>query len=245
LSDGQRTHDLEILVENVAFGLADVAALQGRQDEFDDAVAAAETVAARYESIWGELHHEPEFETYDRHAIRQRVRRLNDLGFAIDEIKMEPAGGRSGGVRLKVAISNRQFHANQLRRLTGLVALEGQAQMLLNDLREYHAWIEHAEGRSLTEDQGAERWLVDVLEPALQAVVPLIGEGRDPIQAYCDILEEKWILSELAGRDVGLESAIDAYIGLGAPAPEDDRGPAITTALDIDWSGGLDAPDAV
>ena len=50
-----------------------------------------------------------------------------------------------------------------------------------------------------------------------------MGEGRDLLQAYCDVLEEKWILSELAGRDVGLQAALDAYLGLGAPAPEDDR----------------------
>ena len=36
LSDGQRAYDLEVLVENVAFGLADLAAYQGRADEPDD-----------------------------------------------------------------------------------------------------------------------------------------------------------------------------------------------------------------
>ena len=35
LSDGQRANDVEILVENVAFGLADLAAYQGRPDEFE------------------------------------------------------------------------------------------------------------------------------------------------------------------------------------------------------------------
>jgi hypothetical protein len=44
LSDGQRAFDLEILVENVGFGLADVAALQGRPEDVDDAVAAAESL---------------------------------------------------------------------------------------------------------------------------------------------------------------------------------------------------------
>ena len=66
---------------------------------------------------------------------------------------------------------------------------------------------------------------------------PVIGPGRDPIQAYCDVLEEKWLLSEAKGRDVGLEAALDAYLSLGAPAPED-----AVVALDIDWSGGFDAP---
>jgi hypothetical protein len=44
--------------------------------------------------------------------------------------------------------------------------------------------------------------------------------GRDPIQACCDVLEHKWLLSETAGRDVGLDAAIDAYLAVGAPAPE-------------------------
>ena len=60
LSDGQRAYDLEILVENVAFGLADLGAMQGRPDAFDDAVDAAETVRTRYASVWDELHLEPE-----------------------------------------------------------------------------------------------------------------------------------------------------------------------------------------
>jgi hypothetical protein len=49
----------------------------------------------------------------------------------------------------------------------------------------------------------------------------VIGPGRDPLQAYCDVLEEKWIESERAGRDVGLAAAIASYIAGGAPAPED------------------------
>jgi hypothetical protein len=47
----------------------------------------------------------------------------------------------------------------------------------------------------------------------------MIG-GRDPIQTYCDVLEHKWLLSERAGRDVGLETAMAAYLAEGAPAPE-------------------------
>ncbi|HEX6869130.1 MAG TPA: DUF4032 domain-containing protein, partial [Candidatus Limnocylindrales bacterium] len=76
-----------------------------------------------------------------------------------------------------------------------------------------------------------------VFEPVVAVLTPIIGRGRDPIQAYCDVLEEKWILSELARTDIGLGAAIDAYIGLGAPSPESDVGSA-RVGLDIDWSGG-------
>ncbi|HYH92389.1 MAG TPA: DUF4032 domain-containing protein [Candidatus Saccharimonadales bacterium] len=235
LSDGQRSYDLDILVENVAFGLADLGAMQERPDAADDAVEAAETVRARYAAVWDELHLEPTLSPDDRHAVRARVRRLNELGFAVDEIALEPTAGGDGSVRLKVAVANRRFHARELERVTGLVALEGQARLLLNDLHEYRAWLEYHEARAIDEHEGAARWRRDVLDPSLATLLPTIGTARDALQAYCDVLEEKWILSELAGTDVGLRAAIDAYLGLGAPAPESDRTAAEgRVALDLD-----------
>ena len=238
LSDGQRAFDLEILVENVGFGLADLGAMQGREDAFEDAVDAAETVRARYRLLWDELHVEPELSPDDRHAVRARIRRLNDLGFAVDEISLEPtAGGEK--VRLRVAVASRRFHAREMQRLTGLVALEGQARLLLNDVREYQAWLESQRGVSIPIEIAADRWLHDVLEPSLATLAPAIGPARDPLQAYCDVLEQKWLLSEAAGRDVGLDTALNAYLALGAPAPEDPTADS-SIALDIDWSGGFD-----
>ncbi len=235
LSDGQRGYDLDILVENVAFGLADLGAMQGREDAFDDAVQAAETVRSTYLGVWAELTEEPLVEPGDRHAVRARIRRLNDLGFAVDEISLVPSRSRAGSVRLRVAVANRRFQARELERQTGLVALEGQARLLLNDLHEYKAWIEAQDAKRLTDREAAERWLHDVLEPSLAHLVPAIGPGRDALQAYCDVLEEKWILSEARGSDVGLERAMQEYLGLGAPAPEDDVGVREgSTALDID-----------
>jgi hypothetical protein len=247
LSDGQRTYDLEILVENVAFGLADLGAMQGRDDAADDAVEAAESVRTRYAAVWDELQVEPILSPDDRHAVRSRIRRLNELGFAVDEISLEPSDGKNDAVRLKVAVANRRFHARELERLTSIEALEGQARLLLNDLHEYQAWLEHDLRRPVSEAEAAERWVEDVLQPTLAELAPAIGPGRDPIQAYCDVLEEKWLLSEAAGRDVGLEASIQKYLHLGAPAPEGD-GPTPTTsvALDIDWSGAWESvPDDV
>ena len=232
LSDGQRAFDLDILVENVGFGLADLGALQGRAEAFDDAIEAAETVRARYLALWEELHLEPELSPDDRHAVRARIRRLNDLGFAVDEISLDPAAD-GNTFRLRVAVANRRFHAHELDRLTGLVALEGQARILLNDLREYRAWLEHERGSAIPAEVGADRWLGDVLQPSLATLAPAIGSARDPLQAYCDVLEQKWLLSEVTGKDVGLEAALAAYLALGAPAPEDTASDS-SVALDTD-----------
>lgn len=218
LSDGQRAYDLDVLVENVAFGLADLAAMHGRDDLLDDSLTAAESVRYRYTALWDELHAEIEVSAEDRFAMAGRVRRLNELGFAVDELDLEP--GRPGRVRVRVAVTNRRFHSVELERLTGLRALEGQARLLLNDLREYAAWLECCEGVSLSIRDAATRWLSDVYRPTLARLAPVIGPGGDAIQAYCDVLETKWLRSEKAKRDIGLEAAIDAYVASGAVGPE-------------------------
>ena len=58
----------------------------------------------------------------------------------------------------------------------------------------------------------------------LARIAEAVGPARDLVQAYCDVLEEKWYLSEQTGYDAGLAAAIDAYLALGAPAPEVVRG---------------------
>ena len=94
LSDGQRQLDLEIMVENVLGGLLDVAArLEAPEGIVDQLVAEAEGVVSRYEHLWTLLHEEPLIGLSDADQVGARLRRLNDLGFAVDEVRLEAAGG--------------------------------------------------------------------------------------------------------------------------------------------------------
>ena len=250
LSDGQRAYDLEILVENVAFGLADLAAMQSRPDDGndgddgDDAIHAAEHVRERYEQIWATIHDEPVLHPDDRQAIRSRVRKLNDLGYSVD-LDLDP-NATDGRVRLRMSVTTRRYHARELERRTRVRALEGQAQLLLNDLNEYGTWLEWSEGRAISGEDVAERWLRDVYRPTLARITASVGPDRDLVQAYCDVLEQKWLLSELDGQDVGLAWAIDVYLELGAPAPEtiarDDDITELLDPLELDPIG-TDRPE--
>jgi hypothetical protein len=102
----------------------------------------------------------------------------------------------------------------------------------MNDQRQYRLLLEGSERTLLTKEEGARRWQVEVLEPTLARLRPVIGSARDPLQAYCDVLEMKWLLSERAGTDVGLATAIEAYLAAGAPGPE--VGVAPMGALDVE-----------
>jgi hypothetical protein len=237
LSDGQRAYDLEILVENVAYGLADLAAYQGRDDEMEASIEAAESVRSRYHAVWSELHDQPELIPGDRRAIRARLRRLNDLGFSVD-LEVHPVGAKDV-VRLRTSVTTRRYHANELERRTRLRTLEGQARILLNDLAEYASWLEYASGRPVEPEEAAERWLREVYRPTQARIAGEVGPDRDLVQAYCDVLEHKWLLSERAGSDVGLDAAIRSYLAEGAPAPElGAKGPDGTvdplSALDVE-----------
>jgi hypothetical protein len=238
LSDGQREYDIEILVENVAFGLADLAAMEDSADH-EEAIDAAERVRDRYQAVWAELHDEPVLFAGDRQAMRSRVRRLNDLGYSVD-LAIDPTHG-DDRVRLRMNVTTRRFHSREIERRTRIRALEGQAQLLLNDLNEYHAWLEWQSGHQITPDDAAERWLREVYRPTLAKISGTVGPDRDLIQAYCDVLEQKWYLSEAAGFDVGLELAIEAYLYLGAPAPESAGAGGSSVALDLERLGDEDA----
>src|SRR5262249_35142500 len=45
-----------------------------------------------------------------------------------------------------------------------------------------------------------------------------VGGLGDPVQAYCDLLEVRWLRSEQAGRDVGDEVALEALARRGRTA---------------------------
>jgi Domain of unknown function (DUF4032) len=219
LTDGQRALDLGILVENVAGDLTDVALETGEGDEhMDEDLAAAESVADRYRALWEELTHEETFGPDERYKVEARVRRLNELGFAVDELALEPASGDRSRLRLKVAVANRRFHAMELQRLTGLEVGEGQATILLNDLRAYQSRLA---GQPPGADDGVAagfRWRTEVLLPGMSRAAAAVGPHADPIQAYCDLLEVRWLLSEQAGQDVGDQAVLAALASRQAPS---------------------------
>jgi tRNA A-37 threonylcarbamoyl transferase component Bud32 len=214
LTDGQRALDLGILVENVAGDLVDVALETGENGErMDEDLAAASSVADRYRALWEELTHEETFGPDERYKVEARVRRLNELGFAVDELALVPATGDRSRLRLRVAVANRRFHAIELQRLTGLEVGEGQATILLNDLRAFQS-------RLATDDALAAgfRWRTEVFLPGMARAAAAVGPDADPIQAYCDLLEVRWLLSEQAGQDVGDEAALAALASRQTPS---------------------------
>ena len=211
LSRGQRQHDLDIMVENVAMGLVDLAERLERPEALQDTlIEEAEQVRARYETLWELLYAKPVFGFTDRYRVEGTIRRLNESGFAVDEISLQPVSDDPSQLKLHVAVGDRRYHAQRLQELAGLDVGEGQARILLGDLRAYQAQLCREAGHDVDESTAARLWVMEVLTPTEHLAHAAVNNAGTPIQAYCDLLEVRWLLSEQAGRDVGTNAALAA-----------------------------------
>lgn len=211
LSDGQRELDLQILVENVAAGMLDLAARLNRPPELSDTlIAEAQDIPNRYAQLWEILHTEPVFGFADRYRVEGTIRRLNDLGFAVEEVSLQPVSATPDKLRLNVAVGDRRYHAQHLRDLTGMDVGEGQARSLLGDLHTYQGQLCREAGHDVDESTAARLWVMEVATPTMHQAHAAVGYTGTAIQAYCDLLEVRWLLSERAGHDVGTDRALAA-----------------------------------
>jgi hypothetical protein len=213
LSDGQRERDMQILVENVAAGMVDLVEQLNRSELEDTVIEEAIDIQNRYEQLWEILHAEPVFGLADRYRVEGTIRRLNELGFAVDEIALRPVSSQADQLRLHVAVGDRRYHAQHLRELTGLDVGEGQAQILLGDLHTYQAQLCREAGHDVDESTAARLWVMEVATPEMHRAHTAIKQAGTPMQAYCDLLEIRWLLSERAGHDIGTERALAALAG--------------------------------
>jgi hypothetical protein len=205
LSDGQRQHDLLIAEENLAGELYDVEAeLGGLPSGIDPGITAAE-VPRRYEALWHELTREEVFAPDERYKIDDRLRRLNELGYDVEEVELIRSNG-GYKLRLDPRVVEPGHHRRRLQVLTGLDVQENQARRLLHEIAAYRA----ASGAS--EQSAGYRWLREVFEPTI-ALVPNKLRGKlEPAEMFHEILVHRWYLSEARGSDVGLEEAARSYV---------------------------------
>ena len=212
LSTGQQREDLEIMTVNVAGEMADIAAEHGF--DLDDAdLALGSDIASRYWSLWKELDSDLVIGPFDRYRIRQRIAKLNDLGFAVEDVDLEPIDGGER-VRLRTRVGGRTFHSQRLRNRTGIDASENQARAILSDIT-YHTAKDHHPTQA-TKDVAAVRWRIGVYEPLLVRIAEERTED-DPVQAFCDFLNHRYELASKQGRDVSNDEAMASWIEAGFP----------------------------
>jgi len=225
LSSGQRRHDIDVAEENLSGELYDLAA-ELERDVVADPWAFAEDVRERYERLWAELTEEQVFAPGEGQKLEERLRRLNELGFDVEEVELV-SGENQVRLRLHSKVVEPGHHRRRLLRLTGLDAQENQARVLLNDLTRYKTYLERTGDAPVSDAAAAGRWLSEIFEPTIASIPRELLGKRAAAEIFHEILEHRWFLSERAGRDVGLEKAKKSYIEQILRAAADEKLPLL------------------
>jgi hypothetical protein len=207
LSNGQRENDLEIARVNIAGELMDLEAGGRVADELDP-IRVSNGIVAAYRLLWDELTSSESFASTERWRIAQRVERLNNLGFDIEElsIKTDDDGTK---VRIQPKVVDSGHHQRRLLRLTGLDAEENQARRLLNDLDSYRASYGEPDN---DEEMLAHEWLVRVFEPVVRAIPTELRGKLERAQVFHQLLDHRWFMAQNQSRDIPLAEAVTSYV---------------------------------
>jgi uncharacterized protein DUF4032/lipopolysaccharide kinase (Kdo/WaaP) family protein len=221
LSNGQRSYDLDVAWERVAGDLADLQAGELLPNGIDPFGVADETVR-RYQALWSELTREEILlPSEQRYRIEDRLRRINELGFEVDEVELVDAGEGSR-LKLHTRVAEAGHHHRLLFARTGLDVGENQARRFLNDIASYRGYLEQSSDHPVPDVVAASRWLTEVYEPVVRAIPAKLSGRLDAAEIFHEVLEHRWLLSEAAGRDIGTTAAMNDYVATILPqVPED------------------------
>ncbi len=207
LTDGRREWDLDTARTNIIGELMDLAAGELLDTDVDE-VAVGDALVARYSKLWDALTGSEDFDGGERWRVAARIRRLNELGFDIDELAMstDVDGTR---VRIQPKVVDAGHHSRRLMHLTGLDVQENQARRLLNDLDSFRAATDR---QADDEEFVAHDWLTRVFEPTVRAIPRDLRGKLEPAQVFHEVLDHRWYISERAGYDVPMPEAVASYI---------------------------------
>jgi len=208
LSDGQRENDLEIARVNVAGELLDLQA-GGRLDDDIDPVAVSQSIVDSYRSLWDELTGWESFDQSERWRIAQRVSRLNELGFDIENMSIS-SDDAGASLRIQPKVVDAGHHTRRLLRLTGIDAGENQARRLLNDMDSYRAI--HFPDDEVDEEMAAHQWLSEVYDPIMRAIPKEYRGKLEGPELFHQWLEHRAARSKKENRDVSREESLVTYV---------------------------------
>jgi tRNA A-37 threonylcarbamoyl transferase component Bud32 len=216
LSPMLRYHDLEIMQENIHGELTELQTDEHLSLSYPIQETGA-YIQQRYRRLWEEITREDIFTQNELYRVQERIRALNSLGFSVKDIELKNED-HGNILKLRIFVSDRNFHRNQLLEFTGLYAEDRQAQQIINEINELKANFSQAGNPNISLQAVASHWFEHVYQPVIEQLRPIINSSvhpkfnADPIELYCQILEHKWYLSERARHDVGHQAAVEDFI---------------------------------
>ena len=208
LTPGQREYDVDLARTNIIGELMDLQA-GGYFPLESDPIDVGDRIRTQYDLLWNEVTAEESLPNQQRqYLVSERIRRLNELGFDVAELRMASDDiGEHLVIQPKVVDAG--HHNRRFMRLTGLDVGEHQARRLLGDI---DAWRATHDMQDVPLEEAAHDWLTDVFAPIVRAIPRELAGKLEPAQLYHEYLEHRWYMAQQAGHDIPREEALASYI---------------------------------
>jgi len=208
-----RFHDLQIMEQNLTGEFDDLndSGMLSTTDMTVSGSGAVEYIQRRYQSLWEEITRDDVINPGEHFRIEERIRALNDLDFSVGEVDLAALENGSQ-LRMRVIVSDRYFHRDQIYDLTGLDMEERQARAQMNEIQQLRATLSQSGNRNVPLNVAAYYWLENIYHPVVAELTGLVDQDMTLAELYCQVLEHKWYLSERANRDVGHQAATADYL---------------------------------
>ena len=215
LSPELRHLELEIMEENISREMGELY-YEAAQAGYHPAVTIPPTdtgayIRLRYQGLWEEIRKEIIINPGENYRIQERIGSLNELGFSVGAVELVELDNGSK-VILRPTVTDRTFHRDRLFSLTGLDTEERQARTIMNEILELQATLSQCENRSVPLNVAAFNWSNNIYWPTVEHLRGMVNEITNEVELYCEVLENKWYLSEQAHHDVGHEVATLDYV---------------------------------
>ena len=208
LTPGQREYDVGLARTNIIGELMDLQA--GGYFPLDsDPIDVGDRIRTQYDLLWNEVTAEESLPNQQRqYLVSERIRRLNELGFDVAELRM--ASDDTGEhLVIQPKVVDAGHHNRKFMRLTGMDVGEHQARRLLGDI---DAWRATHDMQDVPLEEAAHDWLTDVFAPIVRAIPRELAGKLEPAQLYHEYLEHRWYMAQQAGHDIPREEALASYI---------------------------------
>ncbi|MDN5557978.1 MAG: DUF4032 domain-containing protein [Ruaniaceae bacterium] len=218
LTRGQREYDIDLARTNIIGELMDLQA-GGMLSEDEDVIAIGNLIHERYHDLWNEVTGESVIRSAERWRVSERIERLNDLGFEVDELSITTDDDGTH-VRLRPKVVDAGHFHRQIMRLTGLDVEENQARRMLNDLDQYRAMTNQVDEPI---ELVAHEWLATIYTPTIQMVPKEMRARLAGPELFHEILEHRWFMSQRLKRDVPTWEAVKDYAEHYLASRRDER----------------------
>ena len=208
LTPGQREYDVDLARTNIIGELMDLQA-GGYFPLESDPIDVGDRIRTQYDLLWNEVTAEESLPNQQRqYLVSERIRRLNDLGFDVAELRM--ASDDTGEhLVIQPKVVDAGHHNRKFMRLTGMDVGEHQARRILGDI---DAWRATHDMQDVPLEEAAHDWLTDVFAPIVRASPRELAGKLEPAQLYHEYLEHRWYMAQQAGHDIPREEALASYI---------------------------------